>query len=637
MKTIAPIQVVNRKVRRRLTLLPAIGVVSLLPFVPPIQAQTNGADGVMRVGTISHFAISEGSGLTASSRYPGVVWTHNDGGYQFIFAINRVGDYLGAFQVTGATLIDWEAIASDGGGNLYLADIGINGMDRTHVAVHRVREPNPSDRYGNAEVNKTWYLRFPGVREDCESFFVLDDHGYLITKPRTNDQVTMFRYPLSSRGSSVLLEEVTKIPVTAAVTDAGLSLDKQRLGVVTSEGVDLYFINGNPASIPSAQREFTRFTNDFMEGGTFVDGGFLASAETRELWLFTNANFVCTMPPSFTLTPADRTVQLGSNIELEARVEGCPKPAYQWSFNGTALVGQTNASLVLPGITLADTGTYQLTASNTFGVVATSVTLSVRSKPDLRITEVMPSEALDATVTAADWWELTSFESQPVDLSGWRFNDSLGGLTDPYTFTAGPTIAPGETIVFIENLTPAEFQAWWGASNLPTGLQIIPYNGSGLSFRITGDTLLLWDNLSTDPNDTVARAAFGAADTGVSFSYDPATQTFGSKSQLGSNGVIRAASSSDIGSPGRIVTPPGPPDTNGPVVTPLVQGLLLDDRIRLEFDAVAGHLYSLESCDDLAGTNWLATGDSFQAITNSTGFFEHKRIARHRFYRVRID
>src|SRR6185503_2198976 len=261
---------------------------------------------------------SEGSGLAASRRYPGVIWTHNDGGYQFLFAINKSGDYLGAFQIVGANLIDWEALASDGDGNLYLADIGINGMERTHVAVHRVREPNPSNRYGNAEVNKTWYLRFPGAREDCESFFVMDDHGYLITKPRTNDQVTMFRYPLSSRGNSVLLEEVTKISVMAAVTDAGLSIDKQRLGVVTTEGVHLYFINGNPAAIQAAEREFTTFTNDFMEGGTFVDDGFLTSAETRELWLLTNASFVCTTPPNFTLTPTDRTVQLGSNIELEA-------------------------------------------------------------------------------------------------------------------------------------------------------------------------------------------------------------------------------------------------------------------------------------------------------------------------------
>lgn len=603
-------------------------------------AQTNVAEGVVQVGNIGHFAISEGSGITASSRYTNVVWTHNDGGYQFLFAINRAGDYLGAFQVTGANLIDWEAVCSDGNGNLYLADIGSNGIARTHVAVHRVREPNPADRYGNAEVNKTWYLRFPESRLDCEAFFVLNDYGYLITKPRTtNDLATLFRYPLASSGRSVLLEQVVQFPVTASVTDAGLSADQQRLGIVTTEGVYLYFINGNPASLPTAEREFTRFPNDFMEGGTFVDGGFLTSAETRELWLFTNANFVCTSPPNFTLVPADRSVQLGSSIELEAEVDGCPKPVFQWTFNGAPLADGTNATLSLPSITVNDAGTYVLTASNTFGVITTSVTLTVRTKPDLRITEVMPSPALDATVPTADWWELTSFESQSVDLTGWRFNDSNGLLFDPYVFTAGPIIAPGETIVFIENLTAAEFRNWWGETNLPPGLQIVTYSGSGLSFRITGDTLFLWDNLSTDPNDTVSRADFGIADTGVTFNYDPVTQLFGPKSVLGSNGVLRAASSSDIGSPGRIAAPPlGPnPETNAPPIQPIAVVTLSGDKVRIEFDAIAGARYSLEAREDTASGSWTPTGEFIQAITSSRAFFELERSTGARFFRLRAE
>ncbi|MBK7997176.1 MAG: lamin tail domain-containing protein [Verrucomicrobia bacterium] len=602
-------------------------------------AQTNVAEGVVQVGNITHFAISEGSGLAASSRYTNVVWTHNDGGYQFLFAVNRAGDYLGAFQVTGANLIDWEAIASDGNGNLYLADIGANGIERTHIAVHRVREPNPADRYGNAEVNKTWYLRFPDEREDCEAFFVLNDFGYLITKPRTNDQVTMFRYPLTSGGRSVLLEEVARISVTAAVTDAGLSADQQRLGIVTTEGVYLYFIKGNPASMQTAEREFTRFPNDFMEGGTFVDGGFLTSAETRELWLFTNANFVCTSPPNFTIVPADRSVQLSSNIELEAEVDGCPKPVLQWTFNGAPLTDGTNATLLLPSITVNDAGTYVLTASNTFGVITTSVTLTVRTKPDLRITEVMPSPALDATVPTADWWELTSFESQLVALTGWRFNDSNGGLFDPYVFTAGPTIAPGETIVFIENLTAAEFRNWWGETNLPAGLQIFSYSGSGLSFRITGDTLFLWDNLSTDPNDAVSRADFGIADTGVTFNYDPLTQLFGAKSVLGSNGVLRAASSSDIGSPGRIAAPPPDPTpgTNTPPAQPIAVPTLSRDNIRIEFDVTAGFRYTLEVREDLSAGEWTATGVSHQATANERTFLEVPRTPATRFFRLRVE
>src|SRR5687768_8112521 len=78
-------------------------------------------DGVTQIGRMRHFAIAESSGLTVSRRYPGVIWTHNDGGFQFLFAVNRSGKFLGGFQVPG-NLVDWEDIAIDNGGNLYLAD-----------------------------------------------------------------------------------------------------------------------------------------------------------------------------------------------------------------------------------------------------------------------------------------------------------------------------------------------------------------------------------------------------------------------------------------------------------------------------------------------------------------------------------
>ncbi|HKX60465.1 MAG TPA: lamin tail domain-containing protein [Verrucomicrobiae bacterium] len=511
----------------------------------PVSAQSGVlvADGVLQVGTIDHFAIDEGSGLASSRQYPGVVWTHNDGGAQFLFALTETGDYLGGYQVVGANLIDWEAVAADNLGNLYLADIGSNGLARTHVAVHRVREPNPSRPYGNAEVTRTWYLRFPVLRVDCESFFVLDGYGYLISKPRDlDDRVTMFRYPLSSTANSTLLEEVTKFEVTASVNDATVSTDGNRLGVLTDQGAYVYYIAGNPAVVNSVAREFTPFLNEFMEGATFVDEGLLVSAETRELFLFTN--------------------------------------------------------------------------------------LTIRTKRDLRITEVMPGAAVSPGVPTSDWWELTSFEAQPVDLTGWRFNDSVGELTDPYTFSNGPIIAPGESIIFTEELTADEFRFWWGPENLPPGLRIFPYSGAGLSFRLAGDTLSLWDDTSTVAADTVSRAEFGAAELGVTFNYDPITQQFGARSVLGVNGVIRAASASDIGSPGRIVAPPPTPRLNVvPGTTP--------QHIRIEFDATAGFVYSLEASENLEGGSWSPTGDVVTAPASMVLSFEKETTGVAQFYRVR--
>ena len=60
-------------------------------------------------------------------------WTHNDGGgpkKQVLYAIDREGKTRAAFPVIGVTLHDWEDIAIDDAGHLYLGDIGNNDAKR---------------------------------------------------------------------------------------------------------------------------------------------------------------------------------------------------------------------------------------------------------------------------------------------------------------------------------------------------------------------------------------------------------------------------------------------------------------------------------------------------------------------------
>ena len=278
-------------------LLPAIFLVAVGVWsasVPCARAQAQPvADNVLRVGTIENPAITESSGLVASRRFPGVFWTHNDAGSEgAIFAITKQGKSLGSFELGGPQFNDMEDIATDGGGNLYLADIGDNGGSRSTLFVHRVREPDPRAATGHATVNRSWRLKFPGARDDAESFFVLGGNGYLITKPRKNGKVTIYTFRLSNTARTITLQSVGRISVAAPVTAADISPDGRRLGLVTEGGVYVIFINGNVGAAGSARRAFTPFANDTMEGGTFSGRGFLVSAESREMLNFVNPAFV---------------------------------------------------------------------------------------------------------------------------------------------------------------------------------------------------------------------------------------------------------------------------------------------------------------------------------------------------------
>jgi hypothetical protein len=92
----------------------------------------------------------------ASRKHPGVFWTHNDGGgakRQVLYAITREGRNLGAFPLTDVLLNDWEDIAIDADGHLFIGDIGNNEFRRRELAVHEIDEPDPKGGTGALHLN----------------------------------------------------------------------------------------------------------------------------------------------------------------------------------------------------------------------------------------------------------------------------------------------------------------------------------------------------------------------------------------------------------------------------------------------------------------------------------------------------
>jgi hypothetical protein len=99
------------------------------------------------LGRIDDRAIDESSGLVASRRNPGLLWTHNDSGDDpVVYCIDLKARTCGVWRVTGAEAFDWEDIAIGPGPRagdpyLYAGDIGDNIDQRTQIVVYRVPEP----------------------------------------------------------------------------------------------------------------------------------------------------------------------------------------------------------------------------------------------------------------------------------------------------------------------------------------------------------------------------------------------------------------------------------------------------------------------------------------------------------------
>ena len=99
---------------------------------------------LQRLGRLDHPPIREASGIVASRRHPGVFWVHNDSGNAAaLFAVKRDGTLVREYAVRAPNL-DWEDIATDDDGHLYIGDIGNNGKRLRIRAIYRLDEPDPA-------------------------------------------------------------------------------------------------------------------------------------------------------------------------------------------------------------------------------------------------------------------------------------------------------------------------------------------------------------------------------------------------------------------------------------------------------------------------------------------------------------
>jgi hypothetical protein len=98
-------------------------------------------------GTAAVSALVEASGIVASRKNIGALWTHNDAGDTArLFALGTDGRDLGSYDLMGAASVDWEDIAlgpgpESGLSYLYVGDVGDNSSIRTGIQVYRVAEP----------------------------------------------------------------------------------------------------------------------------------------------------------------------------------------------------------------------------------------------------------------------------------------------------------------------------------------------------------------------------------------------------------------------------------------------------------------------------------------------------------------
>lgn len=256
---------------------PAWGQVSAKPGLAPVQSKAWRA-----LGHIQHPAITECSGIVASRQYPDIFWVHNDSGHlAVLYAIRRTGELVAEVPVAGAKNIDWEDIAADDQGFLYIADSGNNFSMFPIRSIYKVVEPDPfATPIQPAKVVQRFKYSYDGQRFDAEGLFVRDGTLWLVSKPR-GSRSAIYRLEPGQNGKMRPVK-VAQLPMTGA-TAADLSPDGKTLIVATHNTVTI--INVTPDGVPQAPFNSTtvRFPAGEVEACCFDGPDVLVASENGDI------------------------------------------------------------------------------------------------------------------------------------------------------------------------------------------------------------------------------------------------------------------------------------------------------------------------------------------------------------------
>lgn len=249
------------------------------------------------IARITDRRVSEASGIVASRRFPGVYWTHNDGDDNRLFAIRRDGSVIG-FAKLDVNVHDWEDIAIDDDGYLYVSDTGNNSGNRKHLMICRVREPDPNKLAGRKmrtlKVDESWKVHFPGEPFNCESLFVWRGEFYLISKLAAGTQAEVYRF--DPKGKTPEMRKVATLPIDQPVTAADISADGNELAVLAHGALWIFQIGGDVTRSTEVKPTRISVPPGKVEGCCFADGEILIVAESGEIFAAPHKTSATTQP-----------------------------------------------------------------------------------------------------------------------------------------------------------------------------------------------------------------------------------------------------------------------------------------------------------------------------------------------------
>jgi len=204
------------------------------------------------VCTVEKSAGMEISGLAKSLIHKEVYWAINDSGNPpAIVPLSKKGEIKSKsgrqIIIPEARNIDWEALAIDRSGTMYICDVGNNYSKRKKLQIYRI--PEPSLDCNTTQKPEIITVRYPdqpisapsALFFDCEAAFIFNKKLYLLTKRLQDSSTTLYRLDSEKQNATNTLTLLSNYPVGGYVTDADISPDQNVLAVLTYKALWLFY------------------------------------------------------------------------------------------------------------------------------------------------------------------------------------------------------------------------------------------------------------------------------------------------------------------------------------------------------------------------------------------------------------
>jgi len=189
--------------------------------------------------------LSENSGIITLK--DSAIWLIEDrGNKDEIYKVDFKGNLLREFKVKNAKNHDWEDLAKDNEGNVYIGDFGNNSNKRKDLVIYKI--PNPEFEKGDKIDAEKIKFSYPDQKDfppkvsdlnyDAEAFFYNKGFLYVITKNRTipfSGEAVIYKIPAEPGEHSAELvgKFITcKQDVPCQVTAADISQDGSTIAIL---------------------------------------------------------------------------------------------------------------------------------------------------------------------------------------------------------------------------------------------------------------------------------------------------------------------------------------------------------------------------------------------------------------------